>query len=79
MNLYSQLKGAVMTKEWKSDIFTFVNGIFKGDTYNPTVFNVTFQALIDYIKSKKWGSGYSLGSSKVVTKPFADDFCQITR
>ena len=68
MNLYSQLKGAVTTKEWKSDIFTFVNGIFTGDTLSPTVFNVTFQPLIDYIKSKKGGSGYSLGSSKAVTQ-----------
>ena len=32
-NLYSQLQGKVVTKEWSSDIFTFLKGVFQGDPY----------------------------------------------
>ena len=78
MHLYSQLKGMIATKEWKSDTFSFCNGIFTGDNYSPIIFNVVFQPLIDFIKSKKESSGYSLGNTKVITKPFADDFEIIT-
>ena len=49
-NLYSQLMGVVVTKEWKSNPFLFRKGIFTGDTCSPIVVNVTFQPLIDFIR-----------------------------
>ena len=76
--LYSQLKGTVVTKKWKTDTFSFANGIFTGDTYSPIIFNTTFQPLIDYIKNKKADVGYNLGGRRVVTKPFADDIGILT-
>ena len=78
MHLYSQLKGKIVTKEWQSDVFSFCKGIFTGDNYSPIIFNVVFQPLIDFIRSKKERMGYMLGSRKVITKPFADDFEIIT-
>ena len=50
MNLYSQLKGKIVTKQWTSDIFDFKKGIFTGDNYSPIIFNVVFQPLIDAVK-----------------------------
>ena len=73
-NLYSQLRGVVVTKKWKSNPFLFRNGIFTGDTYSPIVFNVTFQPLIDFIRRKKENAGYNLSNRRIITKPFADDF-----
>jgi len=74
MNLYSQLKGKIVTEQWMSDLFDFKKGIFTGDNYSPIIFNVVFQPLIDAIKVKKEEQGYSLGDKRVITKPFADDF-----
>ena len=78
MHLYSQLKGRIVTKDWQSEIFNFCSGIFTGDNYSPIIFNVVFQPLVDFIRSKKEKVGYSLGTRKVITKPFADDFEIIT-
>ena len=74
MNLYSQLKGKIVTKEWVSKVFKFCKGIFTGDNYSPIIFNVIFQPLIDFIMNHKESQGYSQGNTKVITKPFADDF-----
>ena len=78
MNLYSMLEGKVVTKGWESNRFRFSNGIFTGDNYSPIIFNVVFQPLIDYIQQFKEKLGYNLGNTKVITKPFADDFEIIT-
>ena len=74
MNLYSQLEGRIVTKGWKSESFRFCRGIFTGDNYSPIIFNLVFQPLIDFIKLEKDKQGYALGNSRVITKPFADDF-----
>ena len=74
MNLYSQLEGRIVTKGWRSELFRFCRGIFTGDNYSPIIFNLVFQPLIDYIKVEKDKQGYALGNSRVITKPFADDF-----
>ena len=47
---------------------------FTGDNYSPIIFNLVFQPLIDFIKLEKDKQGYALGNSRVITKPFADDF-----
>ena len=67
-----------MTKEWVTEIFEFCRGIFTGDNYSPIIFNVVFQPLIDFIKKYKESYGYKLGSSAVITKPFAEDFELLT-
>ena len=77
-NLYSQLRGVVVTKEWKTNPFLFRNGIFTGDTYSPIIFNVTFQPLIDSILRQKEKAGYNLSNRRIISKPFADDFELIT-
>ena len=74
MDLYAKLEGRIVTKEWKSELFKFCRGIFTGDNYSPIIFNVVFQPLIDFIKVRKDKQGYALGNSRVITKPFADDF-----
>ena len=73
-SLYSQLSGKISTKDWISDIFRFLKGIFQGDPYSPSIFLVIFQPLIDFIQSHKNSHGYQLGNCKVLTTPFADDF-----
>ena len=76
--LYSKLNGKVITKNWESERFQFCNGIFQGDNYSPIVFNVVFQPPIDFILEHEESHGYQLGLTKVITKPFADDFELIT-
>ena len=74
MDLYAKLEGRIVSQEWKSELFKFCRGIFTGDNYSPIIFNVVFQPLIDFIKVRKDKQGYALGNSRVITKPFADDF-----
>ena len=74
MNLYSKLRGKIVSKDWVTDVFNFCRGIFAGDNYSPIIFNVVFQPLIDFILKYKEKQGYKLGDRKVITKPFADDF-----
>ena len=62
-----------LTPPWDS-VFRFCRGIFTGDNYSPIIFNLVFQPLIDFIKLEKDKQGYALGNSRVITKPFADDF-----
>ena len=78
VDLYSKLKGKVKTKNLETEIFEFKKGIFQGDNYSPIIFLVIFNPLIDYIKQFKDTHGYQLGNTKVITKPFADDFEIIT-
>ena len=73
-SLYSQLVGKVVTKDWISEVFNFLKGIFQGDPYSSSIFLMVFQPLIDFIMEFKESHGYKLGDSKVLTTPFADDF-----
>ena len=73
MNLYSKLRGKIVSKDWVTDVFNFCRGIFAGDYYSPNIFNVVFQPLIDFILKYKEKQGYKIGDRKVITKPFADD------
>ena len=57
-----------------SEVFLSCKGIFTGDNYSPIIFNVVFQPLIDFIMKEKESQGYHLGGTKIITKPFADDF-----
>ena len=79
LSLYSQLHGKVVTKEWESEPFKFLKGVYQGDNYSAIIFLVVFQPLISYLLSHKESSGYMLGERKIITKPFADDFECLTR
>ena len=72
------IHGKVKTKSWETEIFQFKKGIFQGDNYSPIIFLVVFNPLIDYIKQFKETHGYQIGNTKVITKPFADDFEIVT-
>ena len=73
-NIYSKLKGRVVTKDWETDPFDFKKGIFQGDPYSGTIFLIIFNPLIEHIKKFKISQGYNLNGTKVITTPFADDF-----
>ena len=69
-DLYSELNGKGVNKHWESDRFQFCKGIFQGDNYSLIV----FQPLLNFILEHKEIHGYLLGLTKIITKPFADDF-----
>ena len=74
MNLYSKLRGRIVTSDRVTEAFQFCRGIFTGDNYSPIIFNVVFQPLIDFLNTRKESQGYKLGEARIITKPFADDF-----
>ena len=77
LNLYSALNGRVTTKQWSSDSFEFRKGIFQGDPLSPIIFILCFNPIIRSLESNlKYG--YSVNDTKIITAPFADDFCLIT-
>ena len=59
-HIYSRLKGKVVTPNWESDIFNFLRGTFLGDPFSGTIFLVTFNPLIEYIKKFKVKQGYKI-------------------
>ena len=73
-NMYKQLKGRIKTKQWETDLFNFLRGAFQGDPFSGTIFLITFNPLIEYIKKFKNKQGYTIKETKVITTPFADDF-----
>ena len=83
-NLYSKLEGKVSTKNWESNTFRFLRGVFQGDPLSGIIFLIVFNPLIEYLKQHKESHGYQItkkekGVKNVVTTPFADDFNIITR
>ena len=59
-DIYAKLQGRVVTKDWESDYFTFMKGIFKGDPYSGTIFLIVFNPLIEHTKKFKNIQGYNL-------------------
>ena len=49
-HMYTQLKGRIKTKDWETEIFSFLRGTFQGDPFSGTIFLITFNPLIEYIK-----------------------------
>ena len=76
-NLYSTLSGQVRTKEWVSNEFQFQRGIFQGDPLSPLVFILCFDPIIQFLKVNST-FGYDLDGTRIITAPFADDFCLVT-
>ena len=73
LDLYSKLTGKVKTKEWTSDIFKFLTGIFQGDPFSPIIFLMCFQPLLAYIQEQS-DKGFTFRTHHIITLPFADDF-----
>ena len=73
-NIYSKLKGRIKTKDWETETFQFLKGVFQGDPFSGTIFLIVFNPLIEYIKSYKETQGYKIKETRVITTPFADDF-----
>ena len=73
-DFYKTLKGKVKTKEWETEIFEFLRGTFQGDPFSGTIFLITLNPLIEYIKRFKERQGYTIKETTVITTPFADDF-----
>ena len=84
-NIYSKLKGRVKTKDWETETFDFLKGVFQGDPYSGTIFLIVFNPLIEYIKKHKETHGYIIHDKEIkekttiITTPFADDFNLISR
>ena len=86
-HIYSKLKGKVVTPNWESDVFDFRRGTFQGDPFSGTIFLVTFNPIIEYIKKFKAKQGYKIkgpdentpSPTHIITTPFADDFNLISR
>ena len=83
-DIYSKLKGRVKTKDWETEEFEFLRGVFQGDPFSGTIFLIIFNPLIEYIKSMKEQQGYTIKTedtenTNIITTPFADDFNLISR
>ena len=86
-DIYAKLRGKVVTPNWESDVFDFLRGTFQGDPFSGTIFLVTFNPLIEFIKKFKVKQGYKIeethenitSTTHIITTPFADDFNLISR
>lgn len=76
--LYGNAKAIVKTKSWQSEIFSFRRGVFQGDPLSPVIFLLIFNPILQHLEANN-KHGYELGGKKVITLPFADDFCLLTR
>ena len=56
-SLYTKLQGKVCTKDWETELFQFLKGVFQGDPYSGVIFLIIFNPIIEYIKKtqgKTW-------------------------
>ena len=76
-NLYSATRSKVVTKTFQTEPFEFNKGVTQGDPMSPIIFILTFQPIIDFIlKNDRYG--VIINDKRVITLPYADDFCLIT-
>ena len=76
-NLYSQITSKRTTKTLHTDIFSFKKGVTQGDPMSAIIFILAFQPIIDHLmKNEKFG--VLINEQRVITLPYADNFCLIT-
>jgi hypothetical protein len=51
VNVYSQLNGLVLTKDWRSENFCFEKGFFQGDPSSPIIFLACFNPILEKLES----------------------------
>ena len=62
---------------FQSEPFQFRRGVTQGDPMSPIIFILAFNPIIDFIL-KQDNYGYELNGKKIITLPYADDFCLVT-
>jgi hypothetical protein len=51
VNVYSQLNGSVLTKDWQSKNFRFEKGVFQSDPGSPIIFLPCFNPILKKLES----------------------------
>jgi hypothetical protein len=77
-NVYSQLNGSVLTKDWRSENFRFERGFFQGDPSSPIIFLAWFNPILEKLESLRLQKGFNHQGLYHITFPFADDFNFLT-
>jgi hypothetical protein len=75
VNVYFQLSGSVLTKDWRSKDFRFEKGGFQGDPSSPIIFLACFNPIPEKLESLRLQKGFNHQGLHHITLPFADDFC----
>ena len=78
VNVYSQLNGSVLTKDWRSENFRFEKGVFQGDPSSPIIFLACFNPILEKLESLRLQKGFDHQGLRHITLPFADDFNLLT-
>ena len=75
---YDNLESQVVTKNYKSCLFSFKRGVMTGDPMSPICFLLAFQPILSFLKNEEEKYGYDLEGNKTISLPYADDFCLAT-
>ena len=75
--LYNNQLSHVFTDSFSTDGVPFKRGVFQGDSLSPIIFLMVFNPIIELLQSKN-DCGFNLNGEKIITLPYADDFCLIT-
>ena len=76
-NFYLSISSKVKTKTFHTDTFKFKKGVTQGDPMSAIIFILAFQPIIDHLR-KNDKFGVMINGKRVITLPYADDFCLIT-
>jgi hypothetical protein len=78
VNVYSQLNGSVLTKDWQSENYRFEKGVFQGYPSGPIIPLACFNPILEKLKSLRFTKGFNHLGLHHITLPFADDFNLLT-
>jgi hypothetical protein len=59
VNVYSQLNGLVLTKDWQSENFRFEKGVFQGDPCSSINFIACFYPILEKLESLSLTKGFN--------------------